>query len=396
MLLLVVTGFASLIFVFAVYLSYFFLVYRKGAEGPKFFDKVKNNQISGGTLPPVSIIIGTYNEEKVIRRKLENVSRLDYPSDKLEIIVIDDCSSDGTGILAKTALFDLNLKGKVLKNSRRLGLNASLNLAFDKATYDVVCVTDSDVILDKSALKTVVHVLENFKEAGGVTGRIQPIYERGGIAQTSEEKYRNFYDRFMLSESSLHSAFPGNGPLIVFNKSKVPFSIPVDYGSTDGNIAMNVIKSGLRFIYVPSAVIFEPVPESVGQQKLQKVRRAQRLIQVFLHNMDVFLNNKYGNFGRIIFPIKLLMLSVCPVLIFTGLILLVASMILTQNLLLYAVSTLAITSAIIVLTLFRQLRNTLLSFVLHQIYLIAGLISSMQKSTYWEIIKRNKLSHIRT
>ena len=110
----------------------------------------------------------------------------------------------------------------------------------------------------------------------------------------------------MLGESSLHSAFPGNGPLIVFDKSKVNSPIPEYHGSTDGNIAMNIIKSGVRFVYVSNAVIFEPVPENLGQQRLQKVRRAQRLIQVFLHKKGVFFNKKYGKFGRVIFPLKVL------------------------------------------------------------------------------------------
>jgi cellulose synthase/poly-beta-1,6-N-acetylglucosamine synthase-like glycosyltransferase len=386
--LLAFVGFASLIFVLAVYFTYFMLVYRKGVRELKNFSNIESLKNSWDTLPSVSIIVNTYNEASIIRRKLEDISSFDYPSDKLEIIVVDDCSTDETGIFAEKALFDFNLKGKVLNTPRRLGLNASLNLAFEKASYDIVCVTDSDVTLDRDALRAAVCVLECSKEAGGVTGRVQPVFGGAGVAQTSEDTYRSFYDKSMLGESSLHSAFPGNGPLIVFDKSKVPFSIPVNYGSSDGNIAMNVIKSGLRFVYLPSAVFFEQVPETVEQQKLQKIRRAKRLIQVFLHNMDMFLNNKYGNFGRIIFPLKLLMLSVCPVLLLTGLILIAVSVVLSQSLLLYAVSTLAILSVTTGLFIFRKLRNTLLSFVFHQVYLIAGLISSIRKSTYWRTINR--------
>jgi len=95
---------------------------------------------------------------------------------------------------------------------------------------------------------------------------------------------------------------------------------------------MNIIKSGYRFIYIPDAVIVEPVPENIGQQRLQKVRRAKRLIQVFLHNSDVFLNKKYGKFGRIIFPLKFLMVAVCPLLMAIGLIFFALSVVFSTNL----------------------------------------------------------------
>jgi cellulose synthase/poly-beta-1,6-N-acetylglucosamine synthase-like glycosyltransferase len=385
-LLLAILGFAAVLFVFTVYLLYFMLIYRCHGNVSNYLRNIEASQ-KFDFLPSISVIINTYNEAKIIRRKIEDISRLEYPREKLEVFVIDDCSSDGTWDIAQKAFADFKISGKVIRNTRRLGLNESMNLAFSRVSNDVVCVTDSDVMLDKNALKIAVAVLENFEGAGGVTGKIVPVYRERGVATISEDSYRFFYDRCMLSESSIHSAFPGNGPLMVFKKSLVS-SIPADYGSTDANIAMRIVKSGRRFLYVPEALIYEPVPERISQQRLQKVRRARRLIQVFLHNIYVFGNRQYGKFGTVIFPLKFLMHVVCPLLMFLGLSFVFLGVALSDVLAVKFALLILVSFTIGVLMFSRRIRAFFVSFVLHQAYLLIGLLSSFKKSVYWKTIER--------
>ncbi len=257
----VIGGLITLSFVVAVYMAYFFLVLKNTNSTKKLQNELSIAQDSSLDLVPVSIIVNTFNEAKVIGRKLNNISKLNYPQNKIEVLVIDDASSDGTADLAKDAMRESNLSGRVIENPKRIGLNRSLNIAMAEAKNNFVCITDSDVMLEKESLRRSVNVLMNMENVGGVTGKIDPVYEGDGVAQLNESAYRGFYDKSMLGEASIHSAFPGNGPLIVFDKSVVPSTIPVDYGSTDGNVAMNIIKSGHRFVYIPNAVILEPVPK---------------------------------------------------------------------------------------------------------------------------------------
>lgn len=387
LLLLIIIGFASISFVFSIYLLYFAFIYRNTTEVARYVSKIEHLQ-SNPNLPKLSIIIPTYNEAKVIRRKLENISHLDYPIEKLEVIVIDDCSNDGTEEIAEKTLAEFKLNGKVLKNSERIGLNESLNIAIREASNTIICITDADVTLEKSALRNSVAVLEKFEGAGGVTGRIKPVFSKEGIAAKSESSYRNYYHQCMLAESSLHSAFPGNGPLIIFNESLIHSFIPVNYGSTDANIAINIIKSGQRLLYVPNAVVYEPVPETVSQQKLQKVRRAKRLIQAFLHNMDVLVNEKYGKFGTLIFPLKFSMHVVCPILTFLGAISILLFIVLSENFLFQFAFVLFLMSLLIILTIQHHVRDFSLSFLFHQVYLLLGLISLLNRSSVWKKIER--------
>ena len=381
-------GLLFIIGFFAVYGLYFLSVFCRNKSNSKFQKDILDTQELKGEFEDVSVIVSTYNEAEVIERKLDNISDLSYPKEKIEVLVIDDASTDKTSELAKRKIVEKNLFGRVIRNKIRLGLNRSLNMAIKEAKHDLVCVTDSDVMLEKSSLQNAICVLRRFKEAGGVTGKIQPVFNGEGVAQQTESFYRKFYDKAMSSESAIHSAFPGNGPLIVFDKTKVKSVIPADYGSSDGNIAINIIKSGLRFIYVPNAIIFEPVPENLKQQKLQKVRRAQRLIQVFLNNRDIFLNKKFAGFGTRIFPLKFLMLIVCPMLGLAGLALTIGAILLSQSIILYEISLISIAAFALLLLLNKSFRDGFSSFVFHQIYLVLGLGLSLRKSKYWKTIDR--------
>lgn len=387
LLFLITFGFASICFVLSTYILYFFLIYRRRGIA-NYKDRIDRIQQQKLNLPKLSVIIPTYNEAKIIRRKLENTSRLDYPIDKLEVIVIDDCSVDETVEIAKTALAEFGFSGRIIRKNRRSGVNESLNMAVKEASNPIVCITDADVTLERDALRNSVSVLRNFEGAGGVTGRIDPVSSKDGIAPKSESSYRNYYHQCMLAESSLHSAFPGNGPLIIFDKSLVYSQIPVNQGSTDANIAINIVKSGLRLLYVPNAVVYEPVPETLGQQRLQKVRRAKRLIQAFLHNTDVLANNKCGRFGSLIFPLKLSMHVICPLLTFLGIISIFLFVILSGSLLFEFAFASILALFLATLAVSSRARDFLFSFFFHQAYLLLGLISLPKRSSIWKVIER--------
>ena len=390
LVILALIGLAFVLFVIAIYASFFLLISLFTKSKSNYLCAVEGIENSSDKLPPVSIIVNAFNESKIIRRKIEDLSKLDYPHEKMEVLVIDNNSTDDTSAIAQKAIAESKLKGSVLKNPSRLGLNESLNVAFAKARNDVLCVTDSDVLLDARALKKAVSVLKSFENAGGITGRLVPVSSGANTAVLSENSYRSYYDRAMLSESSFHSAFPGNGPLVVFDKTTVNPLIPTGYGSTDANIAMNVIKSGKRFLYVPDAVFYEPVAETFKDQKLQKVRRAKRLLQVMLHNSDVFGNNKYGKFGTRLFPLKFFLYVVCPLLIFLSAILFSLYVAFAAPFLIQIVFLLGVSCALSILAVSRSARYFVVSFMLHQVYLVLGLFSAFRRSGYWKTIERKR------
>ena len=144
MLWLALLGLALMSVVCLIYMLYFFLVLRNRKSIANFQEVLLSCQKSDSISEHVSIIVSTYNEAKVIGRKLENIAELNYPLEKIEVLVIDDASTDGTGDIAKKKMQEQRILGRVIKNSNRIGLNRSLNVAMEEATHSLVCITDSD------------------------------------------------------------------------------------------------------------------------------------------------------------------------------------------------------------------------------------------------------------
>ena len=83
----------------------------------------------------------------------------------------------------------------------------------------------------------------------------------------------------------------------------------------------------------------EIVPDTLGQQRLQKVRRARRLIEVLVHHTDVLFSKRNGEFGRIIFPMKFWMYIMSPTFLFLGFVSIVLYAASVQNTMFYVIST---------------------------------------------------------
>lgn len=137
--------------------------------------KVKQLPSSNFELPTISILISVFNEEKVIEEKIKNIFECDYPKDKLEIIIGNDCSSDSTsGIinavtlsLSKSAIpVDTNIlrqaqddnhfKLKTRNFETRRGKPAVLNDLVKEAAGEIILLTDANILFEKDAIKKLV------------------------------------------------------------------------------------------------------------------------------------------------------------------------------------------------------------------------------------------------
>src|SRR5688572_31214832 len=120
----------------------------------------------GADLPHVTLLISAYNEAKVMAKKLHNSLGLEYPRDRLEILVVSDCSSDQTDEIVRS--FDRH-GVKLLRMPERSGKTAGLNEAVRHATGEVVVFSDANAEYDRHAIARLVR---NFAdpEVGAVTG----------------------------------------------------------------------------------------------------------------------------------------------------------------------------------------------------------------------------------
>lgn len=374
---------------FVVYLLYFLLVLKTNKK-KQFLEELKSyieSSIDLSELPKVTVLMPVYNEKEVIYTKIKNISELNYPKDKIEVVIVDDNSSDDTPEIAKAALKDFSLEGEILRNPVRSGVNVSYNRAIPEVSSEYILTTDADALVPTDSLLNLVKILARCKDLGAVAARMIPVEQVSTAATRAAEAYAASYNSMLTAESALFSTFPGSTSCLLMRK--YAFSpISSFYGSSDGNISLSIIRNGFRFIFAPDVTYYEPISTQLHEQRRQKIRRATRLIQSTFLNTDMLFKSQYREFGKRILPLRFLMMTLCPVLFFTSMILLFLFVFL-NSLLVFAV---LLSCAIMILILgaktdFRIL-NLIASFFIHQAYVCAGLFLSYRKMTVWKGIER--------
>jgi biofilm PGA synthesis N-glycosyltransferase PgaC len=233
--------------------------------------------------PRVTVIVPTYNEAKLIESKLDDIARQDYPRDRLEVMVVDSASTDGT--LEAVRRWSERSPGsnlRVLSEPSRMGKAYALNNALKHANGDVVVITDADSRWgSERTLSNAIAWLSD-PMVGAVTCIKNP--EGGGFLGV-EGGYRGFYNTVRLAESKAWSTPVFHGELAAYRRGLLEAvgGFPTDIGADDSHTATLVALKGYRAIAVDDVECVEKVPEE-GYHSW-RVRRAQHLVQHFLKTL---------------------------------------------------------------------------------------------------------------
>jgi cellulose synthase/poly-beta-1,6-N-acetylglucosamine synthase-like glycosyltransferase len=235
--------------------------------------------------PKVTIVVPTYNEASLIRRKLDNIASQDYPKGLVEVIVVDSASSDGTPRIVREWMEShRDFMVLLVEESTRRGKAFSLNNALRLASGDIVVVTDADSLwLSRDAL---ANALSWFSDpgVGAVTCLKLPAEE--GFAGV-EKGYRDFYNVVRLGESKKHSTPVFHGELAAFRRDLLMRlgGFPTDIGADDSHTATLIALKGYRAIAVDNATCAELVPTK--GYHMWRIRRAQHLVQHFTKTLKL-------------------------------------------------------------------------------------------------------------
>lgn len=387
-LLIAIVSYASFLTIYGLYVI---LVLRnsKTRQYVQLVNKTLMKPLDNPNLPSVSILIPTHNEQDVISKKLQNIAELKYPLEKIEVLLLDDGSTDKTCEIALNAFKRLGLYGRIIESPHRMGVNATFNKGVLNASNDLILRTDADVMIEADALEKAIQVISHIENVGGVTGTMAPISDNVTSATTVENSYRTLFDKMSTAESALHSTFLGGGGFALLKKTTLS-PISVNLGSTDGNILLSIIKKGFRYLYVPQTFSEETVCYQLKGQLRQKVRRASRLIQSILMNRDILFKGGLQEFGTLIFPLRFAMLAICPFLMFAGLF---STLFLFLSYSVVLAVSLIFAICIFLYLGFRMSRGPLTfvsSLFIHQFYLLLGLIFLSKKRTTWERTERDQ------
>lgn len=244
--------------------------------------------------PTVSIVVPTYNEEAIIDTKLADILELDYPMEKVEVILAD-ASTDSTVAIAEEFLAGAETPGlTVLHSDERQGVATAVNEAVASATGEVIFRTDADSTLDPGVLREAVATLSD-SSVGVVTGRQTEVLGDSRV----ETDYRDLLTLVQAVESRLDSTFIVHGPCVAFRRDDyVP--VPTDVIADDTALAVAIRREGKRIIMNPAMCFVESGVSSFRERRTRKDRRAKGLLQMLVRNRDMV--GQYGVYGRLILP----------------------------------------------------------------------------------------------
>jgi len=229
--------------------------------------QVRKKQVKKADIQPtISLIISAYNEEAVIKEKIENSLALQYDKNKLEIIVASDCSNDKTDEIA-TSYRDQGVR--LVRLAKRGGKTAVQNLAVEQARGEILVFSDATTMYRKDALQKIVRSFKD-EEVGCVGGQLLFIQDKNanlGLEKNLTMKYDQFIKQ---KESQIQTIFGVNGCFYAVRKELYD---PLDDNLTsDFVVPLKIIDKGYRVIYEPEAVCFEETSKSITAEFKRKIR----------------------------------------------------------------------------------------------------------------------------
>jgi cellulose synthase/poly-beta-1,6-N-acetylglucosamine synthase-like glycosyltransferase len=263
----------------------------------------KPTQKDATILPSVTILIAAFNEEDCIAATLQNKVALDYPRDKLEIIVVSDESEDDTDKIVEAFSTQANIPVKLVRQVPRRGKTSGLNIIAPQATGEIIVFSDANSLYAENALKKLV---SNFADptVGYVTGKMVYVNPEGSLVGDGCSSYMKYENWMRALESQIGSIVGVDGGVDAMRQSLYE-KLNADQ-LPDFVQPLKVVEKGFRVVYEPDAILKEEALDDPSREYAMRVRVSLRAIWA-LHDMRALFNPfRYGIFSLQLLSHKLL------------------------------------------------------------------------------------------
>jgi cellulose synthase/poly-beta-1,6-N-acetylglucosamine synthase-like glycosyltransferase len=262
---------ACLVLVFYTYLGYGILLFLLLKLKQLFCKKEQKPVLPAdeSQFPDVTLMICAFNEEEIIKEKMENIRQLDYPKDKLCVMWVTDGSSDHSNELLSeygdeiTLVFSPERRGKAAAMQHGLQVNKSEYVVF----------TDANTMLNPGSIKEIVRLFMR-EDVGCVSGekRVAARHE-GQAAAEGEGIYWKYESTLKRWDSALYSAMGAAGELFAVRMS-VYEAAPSNALLDDFMISMLILKKGYKIAYTSDAYAMEYGSANMEEESKRKRRIA--------------------------------------------------------------------------------------------------------------------------
>ena len=253
--------------------------------------------------PSVSFVIPAYNEEDSIAMTIESVLDIDYPEDKMEVIVVDDGSQDDTADIARQYTDDERVK---LIEQENQGKGGALNTGLENATGDFLACVDADSHVKEEAVKNII---SGFDDDVGAIASAMKVYEPETWVQKMQwlEYMVGIFMRNIMGILDAINVTPG--PLSVYRKDVIEDLGGFDEESLveDQEICFKLQESQWKVNHSRKGEVYTVAPSNLRELLDQRKRWYRGSIENAIKYKHLLFNPDYGDFGMFGVPANLMM-----------------------------------------------------------------------------------------
>ncbi|ELY59257.1 family 2 glycosyl transferase [Natronococcus amylolyticus DSM 10524] len=277
-----------------------------------FHDQIgRSKYVPRPPYPNVTVLIPAYNEEGYVGRTIQALLDADYPAERLEIVAVDDGSTDGT--LAEASAFAATSDRVSVVSKANGGKYSALNYGLLFADGDVIVTVDADSIVDRDALKRIVAPFEANSRIGAVASNVT-IWNRDSlITRCQQLEYTigvNIYRR-ALDYFGIVMVVPGCLGAYRREVLEEVFAYDPDTLTEDFDLTMKVLRAGHR-VSVSDARVYTEAPATWRDLYRQRLRWYRGNYMTVLKHWPVVTDSSYGYLSRIALPFRLVEMFFLP------------------------------------------------------------------------------------
>lgn len=249
--------------------------------------------------PNVTVIIPAFNEEQTIESTIESLLALEYPADRLSLMIVDDGSTDNTRDVIEKYRSDERIQIFSKENG---GKYTALNFGIERVETAYVGCLDADSFVERHALKII---MSRFSDPKVMAVTPSMVIDRPNNIirhmQKAEYHYGNFIRQALASIGAIHIT---PGPFSFFRKEVFEKIGPYRHAhnTEDMEMAMRMQKNGMKIVNATDALVYTVGPDKVGKLYKQRVRWVSGFIGNLIDYRNMIFSREFGDLGILVLP----------------------------------------------------------------------------------------------
>lgn len=262
--------------------------------------KLHEDAIKLSSYPTVEVIVPAWNEGTTVHGTVESLLALDYPADKLSLILVDDGSTDNTW--KEMQRYDRHPRVRIFQKENG-GKHTAVNYGIDRSHAQFISCLDADSFVARDALKRIMHTFEIHPQVMAVAPSIIIHKPKTLIQYLQKVEYNmSLYIKKMLSFMNAIHVTPG--PFSVFRREvfeKIG-QFRKAHNTEDAEIAFRMQTNHMKIEHCHLAHVYTVAPDTVRKLFKQRLRWIYGFIQNVIDYRRVIFSRKYGNFSMFTIP----------------------------------------------------------------------------------------------